>query len=118
MNPYELAKRTLKSVHYYKSQKGLLILGNGFDMNLHRKITYSDFYKSEFWPREADTQSPLSDFLENRLERDYWYNLEAALSDYVDVNNLEINRDSTKDMRFYRALERGMIEYASRKKSS
>lgn len=30
----------------------LFVIGNGFDLNIGRNTRYSDFAKSEFWPKD------------------------------------------------------------------
>ena len=110
-----LAQHTKKSMNYIKSQKGLLIIGNGFDRDLQRKITYEEFYNSEFWPHGKISECPLSKFLEEELPKDYWYNLEDALSYYVDANNNDHEYWKVEDLTFYAQLVEGMKQYANSK---
>lgn len=60
---YSLAIKTGKSLDYIKNHTGVLIIGNGFDLDIKRKITFDDFYKSEFWPRDEQLICPLSSYL-------------------------------------------------------
>jgi len=108
-----LSRHTDKSMSYIKSQRGLLIIGNGFDCDLQRKITYEEFYNSDFWPRGEISQCPLSKFLEEKLPKEYWYNLEDAISCYVDVNNNVHEYKIKEDIKFYVQLVKGMQQYAS-----
>ena len=39
----------------YKVPNRLLILGNGFDLNLGRKTRYTDFANSSFWPKGLES---------------------------------------------------------------
>lgn len=66
--------------------KKILILGNGFDLDLGRKTSYKSFYESEFCPK--DYPSPLIHHLNekwhNNLEAVKWYDLENEILDYYE----------------------------------
>lgn len=59
----------------------LLIIGNGFDLNLGRNTRYSDFAKSEFWPK--DLESELYEHLDQKSKIERWFDLEGELANYV-----------------------------------
>lgn len=59
----------------------LLIIGNGFDLDLGRKTRYSDFAKSEFWPKDLD--SDLYEHLNQKSKIERWFDLEGELANYV-----------------------------------
>jgi len=65
-------------------QKIVLILGNGFDLDLGLKTSYKDFYESENCPKSYP--SPLIDHLNkswpNNLDKVRWYDLENELFNY------------------------------------
>ena len=68
--------------------KTLLILGNGFDLDLKLKTGYKDFTDSIFWPFDReDSQSPLARFLYEQFQ-DGWYDLEDALGKYFSKDIL------------------------------
>lgn len=62
----------------------VLILGNGFDLDLGLKTSYKDFWESTFCPKQYP--SPLISFLnecwDSELGNVRWYDLENALIDY------------------------------------
>lgn len=62
---------------------GLLILGNGFDLDLGLHTRYSDFWESEGW--KTARQSCPEKYLVNSLERyritHQWFDLESGLQD-------------------------------------
>lgn len=59
--------------------KYLLILGNGFDLDLGLKTRYSDFFNSPFWPAFAG-YSPLRNRLEEAAkEKPEWFDIENLL---------------------------------------
>jgi hypothetical protein len=62
----------------------VLILGNGFDLDLCRKTSYKDFYESKYCPK--DYPAPLIKHLNEKwidnLEAVKWYDLENELFNY------------------------------------
>lgn len=62
----------------------VLILGNGFDLDLGLETSYKDFWKSEFCPK--DYPAPLIHHLNQRWEKNIdavkWYDLENELLAY------------------------------------
>lgn len=67
-------------------RKKVLILGNGFDLDLGRKTLYKDFYKSEYCPK--DYPAPLIKHLNDKwvddLEDVKWYDLENEFYNYYE----------------------------------
>ena len=65
-------------------RKIVLILGNGFDLDLGLKTSYKDFWESEYCPK--DYPAPLIHHLnqcwEGNLEAVKWYDLENELLNY------------------------------------
>ena len=60
----------------------VLIIGNGFDLDLELKTSYGDFYKSEFWPfREPETL--MGAFLENERSINNWMDLEEKIGEFA-----------------------------------
>lgn len=59
-------------------QNRLLIIGNGFDLDLGRKTRYSDFAKSEFWLKNLDSQ--LYGYLNKKSQIERWFNLDGELA--------------------------------------
>lgn len=63
--------------------KYLLILGNGFDLDLGLKTRYSDFFNSPFWPA-CDGYSPLKNRLEEAAkENPEWFDIENLLRKFA-----------------------------------
>ena len=69
--------------------KGIIILGNGFDLDLGLKTSYADFAKSEFWQdlmadnSHSYNSQRLLGFLKEKYNVEKWINIEAALLDYA-----------------------------------
>ena len=62
--------------------KRLLILGNGFDLDLGRATKYSDFAKSEYWPKNL--KSNLYKYLNEKSRIEKWFDLEGELAKYLE----------------------------------
>lgn len=77
-------------------RKIVLILGNGFDLDLGLKTSYKDFWESEFCPK--DYPAPLIHHLNQRwpdnLDAVKWYDLENELLNYYKgLQNLKDGED-------------------------
>lgn len=66
----------------------VLILGNGFDLDVNYKTKYSDFAKNVrlCWPFE-DAKDGLGGYLQERAKTDTWLDLESALLDYASATD-------------------------------
>lgn len=75
----------------------VLILGNGFDMNLSRKTSYKDFWNTDYCPKNypAPLISHLNSCWNNNIEEVKWYDLENELLEYYNSN---ISRPVWKDI--------------------
>ena len=66
--------------------KKILILGNGFDLDLGRATSYKSFYESKFFPK--DYPAPIVKHLNERwtdnLESVKWYDLENEILNYYE----------------------------------
>lgn len=79
-----------------ESRKIVLILGNGFDLDLGLKTSYKDFWESKFCPK--DYPAPLIHHLNQRwsdkLDAVKWYDLENELLNYYKgLHNLKDGED-------------------------
>lgn len=69
--------------------KGIIILGNGFDLDLGLNTSYADFAKSEFWQNLMDDNlhskeiGRLLGFLKSKYDVEKWIDIEAALLEYA-----------------------------------
>jgi hypothetical protein len=77
-------------------RKIVLVLGNGFDLDLGLKTSYKDFWESEFCPKNYP--APLIHHLNQRwpdnLEAVKWYDLENELLNYYKgLHNLKDGED-------------------------
>lgn len=66
--------------------KTLLILGNGFDLDLGLETSYKNFYDSDNWPfLKEDSESPLANHLYKKFKNG-WFDLEDAMGEYFQQN--------------------------------
>ena len=97
----------------------LLILGNGFDLDLGWKTRYSDFGNSNYWPRKRYPLSHLQRFLTGKKGVGYWFDLEQCLLDYcsrsqgyVERNGIHENIEMIEaDKAFFLTLQRALRNY-------
>lgn len=86
-----------KQTDMERSRKIVLVLGNGFDLDLGRKTSYRDFWESEFCPK--DYPAPLIRHLNQKWEDGgeavKWYDLENELLEYYISNS---KSDKWKDV--------------------
>ena len=62
----------------------ILIIGNGFDLDLGLKSRYSDFFESEYWPFHHKG-TPFAEYLDSRYSLERWLDLEESLAEYGAV---------------------------------
>lgn len=92
----------------------ILIIGNGFDLDLGWKTRYSDFAKSAYWPLRNSTTSlwnDLEEFLIKHKEIDKWFDLETALGEYasnVKSNHLGLEE---QDKMTFNKITQGLCDY-------
>lgn len=96
----------------------LLVIGNGFDLDLGLKTSYRDFFDSGFWPFQYhNVEAGLSGFLNEKRGREKWFDLEAALSDYAVRKSKECNQRQSyadcldSDLTDYDTLVKSLAEY-------
>lgn len=97
----------------------LLIIGNGFDLNLGRNTRYSDFAKSEFWPKNMESQ--LYGYLNKKYQIERWFDLEGELATYVTKLNAQrlvsyrstISNIAKQDEHDFQIIVEAMISYLS-----
>lgn len=86
--------------------KKILILGNGFDLDLGRKTSYKSFYESEFCPKNypAPIIKHLNEKWVDNLDSVKWYDLENEILNYY-----EIIKTQGGDYDLYNASERKIL---------
>ena len=101
----------------------LLVIGNGFDLNLGLPTSYRNFVESRIFKKmyvkrmqeklaKGNAQPSLIDYLYGKKFSDRWYDIEQSLLDYVSkrpdgsfINNIE------EDKRDYELICQTLVEY-------
>ncbi|MCR5444119.1 MAG: bacteriophage abortive infection AbiH family protein [Bacteroidales bacterium] len=65
-----------------QSGDNVLVLGNGFDLDLGLKTSYNDFYKSELWPFRA-SGTLMGAYLKREQSLNNWMDLEEKIGEYA-----------------------------------
>lgn len=108
---------TRTTISIYMS-KGIIILGNGFDLDLGLKTSYADFAKSEFWQdlmadnSHSTNSQRLLGFLKGKYDVEKWIDIEAALLEYA-LDKTENHRISNaeEDKEDYTQLCQALKQY-------
>lgn len=67
----------------------LLILGNGFDVDLGMKSRYSDFAKSKIWQEKIEDNAPMLSrngllrALVDAKDKEAWFDIESTMMHYI-----------------------------------
>ena len=88
----------------------ILILGNGFDLDMGLKTRYSDFAASDEWKECANEESNLYKYLETKKNIERWIDLEAELYNYATFN-LTRSYTYVKDELYFRDLHQCLRKY-------
>ena len=93
--------------------KTILIIGNGFDLDLNMKTSYSSFANNQsYWPFNSSIyqkEGTLSRFLNDKKEIERWFDLEEALSEYATTHH--IYQNICEDKECYSLLVTKLQEY-------
>ena len=102
----------------------VLIIGNGFDLDLGLRTRYSDFVVSDKWPLRYKSviDSPLAYYLNRNDKSLSWFGLEDLLHDYSSIDTGNIHRTSSNkslsiedyiknDKIFYSELNQSLESY-------
>ena len=94
----------------------VLILGNGFDLDLGLKTSYKDFWESEFCPKEypAPLIHHLNRCWHDNLDAVKWYDLENELLNYyASIPNPKLPQDiiSEEERRFLEDFKAYKVGY-------
>ncbi|MCK5021775.1 MAG: hypothetical protein KAR54_00820 [Candidatus Pacebacteria bacterium] len=94
-----------------KMKKKIIIIGNGFDLNLGLPTSYSHFLKSLYFDELLEDGNQIANNLKNRSELENWVDVEVALKDYADnINNLG-SKILSSFKEEYKELAKQFLEY-------
>ena len=98
----------------------LLIIGNGFDLDLGRKTKYSDFRSSKYWPFMSLDHNGLGYYLETSAKSNSnWFDIEELLRAYGEISGKEYKKTNSslkpislnQDELDFRFLNKRMSKY-------
>ena len=104
-------------VQYDRNRNPLsvLIIGNGFDLDLGMHTSYRDFANSNYWPFGSPIHSNnLGDHLNNIIHTERWLDLENELAKYAQTipsNQLSNERNTRHDKGDFNVLVNKLKEY-------
>lgn len=93
----------------------VLIIGNGFDLDLGLKTSYKDFWESDYCP--IIYPAPLIFHLNERwgedLDKVKWYDLENELLNYYHTIDGDTSKDiiDDKELEYLKIIKPGLISY-------
>lgn len=90
--------------------KNTLFIGNGFDLSIGMKTSYSDFAKSKYWPK--DETSPLAQYMNKAKEESNWFDIENLLESYARDAKFEIgSAEQVADKKYFEQLCKSLTDY-------
>ncbi len=104
--------------------KGIIILGNGFDLDLGLETSYSSFAKSEQWKElmgnniHSKDMNWLLGFIKSKYDVEKWIDIEAALLEYAIIkSSSHIIAYSKEDEKDFISLRRYLKAYLKEQQS-
>lgn len=102
-------------IHNNNISNSILIIGNGFDLDLGIKTKYIDFANSEYWPFEERSyfkENTLPFFLNSRKNKvETWFDLEELLAIFARDNSILSKEKINDTMRDFEILKKKLKEY-------
>lgn len=102
----------MKDIVKPSDDKRVLVIGNGFDLDLGWNTRFSDFASSSYWPQNYHNGSILSYLLSKRKVAD-WFDIEKEIGDFASgsftkrstIGYIQINKN------YFNELVNGFKEY-------
>ena len=96
----------------FASMKIVLIIGNGFDLDLGWKTTFSQFAASSFWPQRPKEHSNLYLILNQQRSVSGWFDLESLLAQYASIKGGKTAPSNAwRDKAFFEQLAENLSGY-------
>ncbi|ATB69742.1 hypothetical protein SJPD1_1636 [Sulfurospirillum diekertiae] len=99
----------------------IMIIGNGFDLNLGLKTSYSDFISSDFFKSLVAENNSLAVYLAKQNELNNWVDIEQEITKYstqVQAQDTEVENDfealKTALMAYLKEAQEGEINHESK----
>ncbi len=85
----------------------VIIIGNGFDLNLGLKTSYKDFIESENFDLLVEKENTLALYLDEKREINNWVDIERELTNYSIL--IQDDKKTVKDD--FKELKNSLIDY-------
>jgi len=82
----------------------VLIIGNGFDLNLGLPTSYEDYIKSSYFKEQLHKENGLAKYLKGIFKNQRWVDIENALTKYSKIADEDFEND-------YIEIVNGLIHY-------
>ena len=93
-------------------KKKVLILGNGFDLDLGWKTSFQEFVRSDYWPlKNKQPNFPMADHIASRINVERWYDVEAILKEFASGTTLYRHKSLPQEEAFFFELKEGLTGY-------
>jgi hypothetical protein len=96
----------------------IFIIGNGFDLDLGLKTKYSDFAKSEYWPKCVGFKDFLCQFLNQKKDKENWFDIEQELFNFASKEKNISPKNPESDMLFFEKLKQQLCDYITQQHNS
>lgn len=85
----------------------IIIIGNGFDLNLGLKTSYKDFIESDYFQSLAEENNSLAEYLMSKADLNNWVDIEKEITEYsIRIQNTDPNVKS-----HFQALKTSLANY-------
>lgn len=92
------------------AKKKVLIIGNGFDLDLGWKTDYRSFIESDIRPLDKEgLDCPMREYMVSHIV-DRWFDVESILRDYASPGRINSKADS-RDSAFFHAFKTDLTSY-------
>ena len=68
----------------------ILIIGNGFDLNLGLKTSYKDFIQSDYFKALVENKNSMAEYFNEKNELNNWVDIEKEITEYSHIVRNEI----------------------------
>lgn len=90
----------------------IIIIGNGFDLNLGLKTRYKDFVDSDYFTSLIKSKNTLATYLINKSQLNNWIDIEKEITNYsIEVENLNNGETSINVKDDFKALKMALTDY-------
>lgn len=85
----------------------IIVIGNGFDLNLGLKTSYKDFIESIYFQSLAEENNSLAVYLMSKTDLNNWVDIEKEITEY----SIRIQNTDTNVKNNFKALKEALAKY-------